>query len=193
MKYMKDFMGHFSSFPVFTISDARLFLTARGASQGYVYMLVTNLLRSGRIKKLKRGVYTFGEDPMLAGFAFSPSYHGLQDALSLHNLWEQETNTIIITPRRVRSGMRTILGGNVLVRRIGRSMFFGFESIRYHDVWISVSDVEKTLVDFAYFKEPLDESTLREMSRRMDEEKMGRYLKRCPEWVRRKVSKLLGK
>jgi predicted transcriptional regulator of viral defense system len=192
MKYMKDFVQHFSSFPVFTISDARLFLTDRGASREYVYLLITNLLRSGRIKKLKRGFYTFRDDPMLAGFAFSPSYHGLQDALSLHNLWEQETNTIIITPRRVRSGMREILGGNVLVRRINRSMFFGFGSMKYSDLWINVSDIEKTLIDFIYFNEPLDKATIHAMRGKIDAEKMKQYLGRCPERVRAKVLKLLG-
>lgn len=192
MKYMKDFTAHFSSFSVFTISDARLFLTDRGAGREYVYLLITNLLRSGRIKKLKRGFYTFRDDPMLAGFAFSPSYHGLQDALSLHNLWEQETNTIIITPRRVRIGMREMLGGNVLVRKIGRPMFFGFESMRYGDLWINVSDVEKTLIDFIYFNEPLDGATLHAMRGKIDAEKMKQYLVRCPERVRAKVPKLLG-
>ncbi|MEM3556070.1 MAG: hypothetical protein QXF56_05105 [Candidatus Micrarchaeia archaeon] len=192
MKYMKSFIEHFSSFPVFTAVDAKIFLTAQGASKGYVYLAITNLLKSGRLRKLKRGVYTFKDDPMLAEFAFSPSYHGLQDALSLHNLWEQEANTIIITPRKVRVGMRQMLGGNVLVRRISRKMFFGFESMRYHDVWINVSDVEKTLIDFVYFNEPLDEQTIGEIKERVDEEKMGEYLRRCPERVRKGVGRILG-
>jgi predicted transcriptional regulator of viral defense system len=193
MKYMKKFIDHFSSFPVFKMSDVRIFLTGLGAKRSYVYTLITNLLRSGKIEKLKRGFYTFRGDPMLASLAFSPSYHGLQDALSLHNLWEQETNTIIITPRKVRVGLRTMLGGNVLVRRISRNMFFGFENMKYHDVWITVSDAEKTLIDFVYFKEPINESTLNEIKKRMDRKKMDGYLKRCPERIRKKILKLIGK
>lgn len=193
MKYIKKFLEHFSDTPVFTSRDVRLFLLKQGAGKGYVYLFITNLLRSGRIRKIKKGVYTFGDDPMLAGFAFYPSYHGLQNALSVLNLWEQETNTVIITPLKVRSGMREILGGKVLVRRIDRSMFFGFDSVKYFDYWIQVSDVEKTLIDFVYFREPLSEDVLEEIKSRMDRKKLDRYLKRCPERIRKKVRTLIEK
>ena len=192
MKYVKKFFEHFSDTPVFTSRDVRLFLLKQGASKGYVYLFITNLLHSGKIRKIKKGVYTFGDDPMLAGFAFYPSYHGLQNALSVLNLWEQETNTVIITPLKVRSGMREILEGKVLVRRIDRSMFFGFDSVKYFDYWIQVSDVEKTLIDFVYFREPLSKDVLEEIKKRINRKKLDGYLKRCPERIRKKVRMLLG-
>ena len=191
MKYVKKFIEHFSGLPVFTTRDARLFLSGQGASKGYAQLFLANLLKSGRVRRIKKGAYTFGDDPMLAGFAFYPSYHGLQNALSILNLWEQETNTVIITPLRVRSGMREVLGGKVMVRRIGRSMFFGFEAVRYFDYWIQVSDVEKTLIDFVYFREPLGEEVLAEMKKRIDRGKLDKYLKRCPERVGKRVGAIL--
>ena len=191
MKYVKKFIEHFSGLPAFTARDARLFLSGLGASPGYAQLFLANLLKSGRVRRIKKGVYTFGDDPMLAGFAFYPSYHGLQDALSILNLWEQETNTVIVTPLKVRSGMREMLGGKVMVRRISRDMFFGFDAVRYFDYWIQVSDVEKTLIDFVYFREPLGEDTLREMKKRIEMGKLGRYLQRCPGWVKKRVGSAL--
>lgn len=190
MKYVKLFIERFSSRPVFTISDVKLFLSSLSAPKGYAYLLVSNFLKTHRIKKLKRGVYTFASDPTLASLAFTPSYHGLQEALSLHNLWEQETNTVIITPRKVRQGARQMLESRVIVHRIARKMFFGFETRKYHDMWINVSDIEKTLIDFSYFREPLDNNTIREIRKRIDKKKLASYLKKCPVRVKRKIRKL---
>jgi len=187
MKYLKKFREHFSKWPSFTSRDAMLFLSQMGASKGYSWLLLINLTKKGEIRKLKRGVYTFGTDPMLAGFAFSPSYHGLQDALSVLDLWDQETNTVIITPRKVRAGMREMLGGKVLVRKISRKMFFGFSTIKYFDYWIQVSDVEKTLIDFVYYREALQPQVLEEIKKRIDRNKLSGYLQRCPLKLRKKV------
>jgi predicted transcriptional regulator of viral defense system len=192
MKYMVEFLGHFSGVPAFTAGDARLFLSGLGASDGYASLLLTNLVRKGELRRIKRGVYTFGQDPMLAGFAFSPSYHGLQDALSLLELWDQETNAVIVTPLRVRTGMKEMLGGKVMIRRIDRRLFFGFDSLRYFDYWLQVSDVEKTLIDFVYFREPLQDAVLAGMREKIDKKKLDAYLKRCPGWVRRRVRSVLA-
>jgi hypothetical protein len=71
-------------------------------------------------------------------------------------------------------------------------MFFGFEMIKYFDHWIPVSDVEKTFIDFVYFKEPLQEEVLAEIRKRIDRKKLDGYLKKCPGWVRRRIKKWLG-
>lgn len=55
---------------------------------------------------------------------------GLQDALSIHNLWEQETIPIIIITRKIRQGIRKVLDLNVLIRRIDKKYFFGFDYIK---------------------------------------------------------------
>ncbi|MFP3950486.1 MAG: type IV toxin-antitoxin system AbiEi family antitoxin domain-containing protein [Candidatus Micrarchaeia archaeon] len=191
MKYVKKFREHFYGVPVFTTNDARLFLSSLGASREYVYLFLNHLLRKGEIRRIKKGTYTFGSDPMLAGFAYRPSYHGLQDALSVLGLWDQETNTILITPLKVRGGVHQMLGGKIIVRRISRKMFFGFEMKKYFDYWIAVSDVEKTLIDFVYFKEPLQQETLEEIKKRIDKKKMGSYLKKCPAGLEKQVLSLL--
>lgn len=186
-KYTKEVREHFKTAPAFTITDLRVFLGKKGISKGYLYLLVHNLMERGELKRISRGVYTFHSDVQVVGFGFGPFYYGLQEALSLRNLWEQETNPVVITPRKVRNGLRRFQGANYVVRRINRGMFFGFETVRYGDFWIPVSDVEKTLIDFVYFKQPLSAETLAEIELRLDRQKLDGYLKRCPAWVKKRI------
>ena len=124
MKYMQEFISYFHSKPAFSSFEARNFFSFREGPKGYHKTVISNLLNSGRLHRITRGHYTFHEEVQFAGFAFMPFYHGLQDALSLINLWEQEMNPVIMTPRKVRSGLRTFERRNYIVRWIDRSMFF---------------------------------------------------------------------
>lgn len=69
-------------------------------------------------------------------------------------------------------------------------MFFGFEQVKYYDDWISVSDPEKTLIDFIYFKEPLDKTTLKEIKKKIDKKKLKEYLKKVSKKVKEKIKKM---
>jgi len=190
VKYINAVREHFASRPVFRIRDVKVFLNKQGASDAYIYLLVHNLVKRGEIKRLTRGIYTFRTEAEVTGFAFSPFYYGLQDALSFRKIWEQETNSIVITPRRVRSGQRTIAGAKTVVRRIDRRMFFGFDTIRFHDLYLPVSDVEKTLIDFLYFREPLRKDVLETMREQIRKDVLTSYLKRTPEYVKEALKKL---
>lgn len=192
MKYLREVHERFRRAPAFTITDLRVFLGRKGIGKEYLYLLVHNLLAKGELKRISRGVYTFRNESQVVGFGFRPFYYGLQEALSLRNLWEQETNPVVITPRKVRSGVRSFEGANYVVRRISRRMFFGFETVKYADFWIPVSDVEKTLIDFVYFRQPLGMEAAVELKKRADRKKLDGYLKRCPHWVKLRVRKILG-
>jgi len=192
MKYVKEVRQRFRNASVFTISDLKVFLKPRGISNAYLYLLVHNLLAKSEAERITKGVFTFKDEVQTVGFAFQPFYYGLQDALSLRNLWEQETNPIVITPRRVRVGLRSFKGRNYLVRRINRKMFFGFEMLKYGDFWIPVSNAEKTLIDFAYFNEPLDKNALKELKRLTRKNVLKDYLKHCPQKTKEKVNQMLN-
>ncbi|MCI0503074.1 type IV toxin-antitoxin system AbiEi family antitoxin domain-containing protein [Candidatus Micrarchaeota archaeon] len=193
MKYLKQIRAGFGRRVSFTSKDLRLYLSESGISRAYLHLLLHNLMKSGELKRITRGVYTFREEAEAVGFGFSPFYYGLQEALSLRNLWEQETNPVVITPKKARPGVRSFLGTNYVVRRISRKMFFGFEMMKYYDIWIPVSDAEKTLIDFVYFRMNLPEDALAEINSRMRPEVMRGYLKRCPARVAKRVKSLLGK
>ena len=146
-------------------------------------------MANGKIVRLTKGFYSFSKKIDFIEKAIFPSYHGLQDALSLHNLWGQQTNPIIITPRKFRSGERIVAGGKVLVRRMNRKMFFGYESIQQLDSWVTVSDLEKTLIDFAYYDEPLSKEVLKEIKMRINKKKFSLYAKQLTKKLRNKIKK----
>ena len=117
-KYIKDVEELFRKSPVVTYKSVEMRVKKEKNVKQYTKQLIRNLILKGRIKRLTKGYYTYFDDNSLGIFCFKPSYLGLQDALSLHNLWEQETIPIIITTRKVRQGIRKMIGGNVLIRRI---------------------------------------------------------------------------
>jgi len=104
MKYTHEVREHFKAVPAFTISDIKVFLGKKGISESYLRLLVHNLLKKGEIKRISRGIYSFRSETQVVGFGFRPFYYGLQDALSLRNLWEQETNPVVITRGRYGLG-----------------------------------------------------------------------------------------
>ncbi|PIN82780.1 hypothetical protein COV61_04960 [Candidatus Micrarchaeota archaeon CG11_big_fil_rev_8_21_14_0_20_47_5] len=183
MKYLKEFRERFAKREVFTSRDVKMYLGEMGASDEYVNLLLHNLVKRGEIKRIKKGAYTFSDEITCVGFAYSPFYYGLQDALSVHNLWEQEANPIVITPRRVRQGMRSFEGRNYLVRRIERKMFFGFGQKKCSGRVLPVSDMEKTLIDFFYFRERLSGEVVKEMKGKVKRKVLEEYLKRCPKRI----------
>ena len=193
MKYIKQIREHFTSRTFFRVRDAAVFLSGSGISRGYLKLLLAHLEKKGEITRISRGVYTFQDDASVAGFAFSPFYYGLQEALSIRDLWEQETNPVVITPRRVRQGVRSSMGTNIVVRRIAPEMFFGFEIVKYHGLAVPVSDVEKTLIDFVHFREPLSDEALAEIRKRVRRDVLAGYLKRVPLRTRSKVLGLLSR
>src|SRR3989344_334379 len=192
MKYMADFISHFEKRAIFSMRDARIFMKARGASVGYLHFLIHYLLKKGKLKRLAKGSYTFREDVMAAGFAFSPFYYCLHQALSLKNALSQAANPVIITTRKIRPGVRGIMGTNVVVRRISPKMFFGFEMKEHYGLFIPVSDTEKTFIDFIYFRQKIHADTMQFFIKRIDRKKLDKYLKKTPKWARKRVLHLLA-
>lgn len=183
MKYIKDVRIFFKKTPVVNSKDIALIVK----NKNYAYLLVSNLIKKGEIKRITKGFYTIYEDPVLVVFCFRPAYIGLQEALSIHNLWEQETNTVVVTTKKLRVGVREIFGSNVLLRRINPKYFFGYELIKYGNFYIPVSDVEKTLIDMIHFNEILNKETLKEIKKRINTEKLSEYLEIYPEKFKKRV------
>lgn len=188
MKYMKYVITHFSSKQAFNANELKIFLKNRGVSNSYYKIVIQNLLKSGRIFKITRGSYTFHEEAQYVGYAFKPFYYGLEDALSLRGIWEQETNPVVITPRKVRNGIRQFEGRNYLIRRIERAMFFGFTYIRYGDFYIPVSDIEKIFIDLLYFNVRVPADVFMALKRAIDDAKLKDYTDRCPVYLKNRLA-----
>ncbi len=176
IKYINEIRKFFIESPVVSINSLKKFIVKK--DKRYIYLLINNLLKNGEIKKITRGFYTIHDDPSLLVFCLKPSYLGLQDALSIHNLWEQETNPVIISVKRVRQGTRKIFGNNAVVRRISTKYFFGFEYKKDGDFYFPVSDIEKTFIDMVYYRQHIDKELLKEFKKRIDKKKLFLYLKR---------------
>ncbi len=191
IKYLDNIKKFFVESPVVDIESLKKFIAKK--NKDYIYLVISNLLKKKEIKRITKGYYTIHEDPSLIVFCFKPSYLGLQNALSFHNLWEQETNPSVITTRNLRKGVRTVFGRNVLIKRIDKKYIFGFEYYKDGDFYFPYSDIEKTFIDMVYFRQPLDKENVLEFKKNINKKKLKDYLKKYPKRFRDKVmSKLDG-
>ncbi len=189
IKYINEIRRFFKESPVVDINSLKKFI--RRKNKSYIYLLISNLLKKAEIKKITKGFYSVYEDPSLIVFCFKPSYLGLQNALSFHNLWEQETNPVVITTRNLRNGIRRVFDRNVIIRKIGKKYLFGFEYYKDGDFYFPYSDIEKTFIDMVYFRQPLDKEVINEIKKRINIGKLNLYLKKYPKRFRGKVNKIL--
>ena len=189
IKYIDKIREFFKESPVVSINSLKKFINKK--NKDYIYLVINNLLKKREIKKITRGFYTIHEDPSLTVFCFKPAYLGLQDALSFHNLWEQETNPIIITVKKVRQGVRKVFENNIVIRRISSKYFFGFEYVKYGDFYFPYSDIEKTFIDLAYFRQNIDKEVLKNFKKRINKKKLKGYLKKYPKRFRKKVERIV--
>ena len=147
-------------------------------NSNYAKLLVSNMLKQGKIKKIGKGIYTKFSESSLAVFAFKPAYLGLQSSLSFHGVWEQEVIPVILTTKKVRVGIRKVLDSNILVRNIDKKHFFGYSLLKDGNFYLPYSDLEKTLIDMITFNQTLDDDTLKEIKKKIDKKKISLYLKR---------------
>src|SRR3989344_3121380 len=190
-KYLKDVESLFKKSGVVNYNSIERIVRNKKNVKSYTKQLTRNLIKQGKIKRLTKGYYTIYDYSSLAVFCFKPAYLGLQDALSVYNLWEQETIPVIITTSKIRPGIRKILGSNVLIRRIEKKYFFGItyrqEDLQGRTIALPYSDIEKTFIDMIYFKEKIIPETLHVFKKRVDRKKLENYLKRYPKRTRKIV------
>lgn len=160
-------------------------------NSSYAKLLVHNLLKKGKIKKIGKGIYTKHNEISLAVFSFQPAYLGLQSALSHYGLWGQETIPVIITTKKVRRGIRNLIGGNVLLRSINDKYFFGSEYLEDGNFYLPYSDLEKTFIDMVVFNQKIDGEVLKKIKNKINRKRLVNYLKKYPLKIRGRMNKLL--
>ena len=158
IKYIKQIREFLKKTPVATLGDINMVVR----NKPYSYLLANNMIKRGELNRIKKGFYSLHDDPTLAVFCYRPAYLGLNEALSIHNLWEQETVTIIVTAQKVKHRKIMVFENKVFLHRIKPKYLFGFEMVKYGDFFVPVSDIEKTFIDFVYFKKYLDKETIKE-------------------------------
>ena len=191
-KYQRDVEQLFNKSTVVDLASIRRIINKGKKVKQYHKQLIRNMILKNKIRQLPNGNYTKHDDPSLAVFSFSPAYLGLQDALSFHDLWEQETIPVIITSRKARQGIRTVMGQNVLVRRINRKYMFGYEPQKAGDIYLPYADIEKTLIDLVYFRENINRDVMKAILEKCDRQKLEEYLKKYPDRIQREIKKKLS-
>lgn len=186
-KYRKEIEQLFRRSPVVSYSSISRIVGGKRGSKFYAKQLVHDLTSKGAIKKLAKGYYTISDDPSLIVYCFKPAYLGLQDAISFHNLWEQETVPIVITSQKIRPGIRKVLGTNVLIRRIDKRYMFGFGYNKAGDLYIPYSDAEKTFIDMIYFRQHIDKNLIKNVKSKIDKNRLAKYLKSYNKEIRKRV------
>lgn len=183
-KYQKKIMELFEKSQIVSSTSIRMITRNRE----YTKQLIRNLIQKGKIRKLAKGCYTKKDELSLIVFCIKPAYLGLQDALSMHNLWEQETIPLVITTRKARQGLRNADGGNVIIRRIDKKYFFGYKYIKQGELYLPYSDLEKTFIDMVYFKQNLSKETLKNIKKRINKTKLMKYLKNYPNIIKKEAN-----
>ncbi|MBE5727897.1 hypothetical protein IHE50_00555 [Candidatus Parvarchaeota archaeon] len=177
MKYINEFLTHFSERPTFTKVEVERFLKQSRAGRTYSKRFVSNLLQHQRIIRITKGVYTLHDNAEVIGFAFSPFYYGLMYALSYYDIIEERANPIILTTRIVRTGTRNIMGLNAQIFRLPKNLFFGYVMVKGTEFYYPISDIEKTFLDLRYFKINLNERVMERLKQKINRKKLKEYSK----------------
>ncbi|RLE39135.1 hypothetical protein DRJ17_01940 [Candidatus Woesearchaeota archaeon] len=191
IKYQQEIESFIKKNQVFHVKDIKRLISSKNADPDYAYLILHNLERKGKVNRIIKGYYTTHDDPMLLAYCIKPSYIGLESALSIYGLWEQEANVVLITPRRVRQGLRQVFNTNVVVHLINKKHFFGYHYIDYYDFKLPVSDIEKTFLDWIDFKRYLSKELIKTFKKNMNKNKLKRYLKHYDKRFATKVNNAL--
>ncbi len=194
IKYILDIRKFFKETPIVDINSLKKFIPKK--NKKYIYLIISNLLKKKEINRITKGYYTIYDDASLIVFCVKPSYLGLQNALSFHNLWEQETNPVVITTNNIRSGLRKVFGRNIIMKKINKKYMFGYEYYKYslenREIYIPYSDIEKTFIDMICSRQPLDEETIKNFKEKINKKKLSDYLEKYPLKIRRRIMLMLS-
>jgi len=65
--------------------------------------------------------------------------------------------------------------------------------LKHYDCFVPVSDIEKTLIDFHYFREPLPENALKNLLFQADKKRLRAHLQKYPKRFRKSFEKKMKK
>jgi len=181
----KKILAHYKKYPVFTKKDVLQLLKSKSSLE--IDMVLLYMVNKGYIYRVKKGVYSLYNDVDIIGFAYRPFYYGLQYALTIHKLWDQATNPVVITSKKCRFGLRKIFDTNIMLHRTLPKYLFGYELMKQGDFEVPVSDIEKTFIDFVSFGIKLDSNTKQKMIKRINRKKLLSYIEHYPKYLQTQI------
>jgi len=154
IKYQEEIKELFRKSPVVSYSSIEKIVKNKKNIKQYTKQLIRNLLLKKKIKRLAKGYYTIINDSSLAVYCFKPAYLGLQDSLSFHNLWEQETIPVIIVLKNqpLHETSNKIKKNNLKQTIINQQ--YKLENAKHlKDVPINLPEIEDNLARFLFDNE----------------------------------------
>ncbi|MCL4372651.1 hypothetical protein M1384_01145 [Candidatus Parvarchaeota archaeon] len=94
---------------MFTHRDLKLYFKNKKLKPANLTRIIAYMKSNRKLYTIRKGVYTFRKDIMVAGFAYSPFYYGLLSALTIRELWTQNSRPDIVTIRKVRQDYGELL------------------------------------------------------------------------------------
>lgn len=180
MTIVKEIEKHFSTYPVFTYRDIKLYFSRRKVKDANLTRLLSHMKSSNKLYTLRKGVYTFRKDDTVSGFSYSPFYYGLLSAMTIRDFWTQNSRPDILTIKKIRNSSTYIFDDKddrIFVHHIPARYFFGFDIVKYGSFKVPVSDAEKTLIDLFYYRVKLPIQEYSELLRAIRRKKLMAYLK----------------
>jgi len=126
--------------PVFSLSDVAQIVSGKG----YAKQLLRRMVSSGEIFRIRGGLYSFHDDPLLVStFVVKPSYITSASALHYHRLITQIPRDVFcFTTKR---GSAASFNGEI--KFFHTEHFFGFENRDYAGFRIPIAEAEKAIID----------------------------------------------
>ncbi len=187
-----EILSKFNKFkkPFYTFSDLQLIL---GLEKLSTNKRIIDLTKQGFLVKLARNVFvpSFWEyDPLeVASSINQPAYISFESALSYYQVLRHFDDGLITLASFICFNKRTIGGNTVILSRIKKNLFFGFEKRGK----IMIATPEKALLDLAYLvsygngESSFDEFDLSTLNKKRFE----KYLNLYPEQTKRFVDKVI--
>lgn len=191
--------GNIASFENFS-AETKVFLSKQEA-----YNLVSKLIRNGWLIPIKKGIYAITDLTTHNFVSLSPlvvanvlnknSYVSFEAALSYYNLFEQmiKTTTSVTTTRPRLCHFQNF---DYRFVKVKKNLYFGFRIVTVEGHYANIAELEKTILDFLYFRSDsytidLLLEVLIKAKTKIDFNKLITYARKFPLATKRKLGFLL--
>lgn len=142
--------------PLFTVNDIS---KLTGKNKNYLKVYLYRLKKKNIINELERGKYYFSEtEPLaIASNVIFPCYISFFTALRYYNYTTQMPKTIFVACLKSKKQIKNEY--EIKFVKLSKKRFFGYKRERFHEKFIFIAEIEKTIVDSLFLPEycPIDE------------------------------------
>ena len=179
-----------SKIAVFSVEDICRY---GGLERGGAYVYLHRMLKKNMIHRVQRGKFTTHADPFAVSTQLvTPSYISFLSSLYLHGKFEQAINTIFVVTPSKKPPMK-VFGMDVKFVKLKPSFIFGFKKVRKGESYISLAELEKTIVDILYLPKYGRINCVADLTRDIDARKLEKYAELMGEPVVRRAGYLLDR